>query len=330
MSLWMNSSMDRAAAVKAAMEQAEKNYGAGTVMRLGDKPSQTVGVIPSGSIALDKALGIGGYPRGRIVEIYGAESAGKSTLALHAVSNAQKTGTTVYVDAEHSLDPPYAKALGVDVDDLLVTQPDTGEQALEIVDMFVRSGGVELIVIDSVSALVPRAELENDYGSSNVGLHARLMSQAMRKLTGIIGSTNTCVIFINQLRANIAPFGPTETTTGGRALRYYSSVRMDVRRIETEKTGEEATGNRTRVKVVKNKLAPPHRQAEFTIEYGEGISRERELLDFGVDYGLIKKSGAWFSYEGTQIGQGKPKSLSWLKDNPAASDDLERQVRDTL
>jgi recombination protein RecA len=271
---------DRAAAVEAAMSEITKNFGAGSVMKLGDAPPTHVGVIPTGSISLDRALGIGGYPRGRIVEIFGAESAGKSTLALHAVANAQREGIAAYIDAEHSLDPEYGKALGVDVDALIVSQPDTGEQALEIVELLVKSGGVDLVVIDSVSALVPRAELENDYGSSNVGLHARLMSQAMRKLTGLLHEHQTCAIFVNQLRALIQPFGPSETTTGGRALRYYSSIRMDCRRIETEKTGDEATGNRTRVKVVKNKTAAPHRVAEFSIEYGLGISRERELLDF--------------------------------------------------
>lgn len=305
------------------MDQILKNFGVGTAMRLGDVPSTAAGIIPTGSIALDRALGIGGYPRGRIVEIFGPESAGKSTLALHAVANAQKTGTAVYVDAEHSLDPEYGRALGVDVDELIVTQPSTGEEALEIVDLFVKSGGIDLIVVDSVAALVPRAELENDFGSANVGLHARLMSQAMRKLTGVLHGTNTCAIFINQLRALIQPFGPSETTTGGKALRFYASIRMDVRRIETEKTGDEATGNRTRVKVVKNKCAPPHRQAEFTIQYGEGISRGREILDLGVDAGLIKKSGAWLSYGDVQIGQGKTKSIAFLGENPDIADEIE-------
>lgn len=321
---------DRAAAVEAAMKGISQAFGEGSVMKLGDAPTVDVGVIPSGSIALDKALGIHGYPRGRIVEIYGAESAGKSTLALHAVSNAQKGGIAAYIDAEHSLDPSYGAALGVDVDNLIVSQPDTGEQALEITEMLVKSGGVDLVVIDSVSALVPRQELENDYGSMNVGLHARLMSQAMRKLTGLLHEHNCCAIFINQLRSTIQPFGPSETTTGGRALRYYSSIRMDCRRIETEKTGDEATGNRTRVKVVKNKMAAPHRVAEFTIEYGEGISRERELLDYGVELKTIKKSGAWYSYGDTQIGQGKPKSISWLKDNPDVSDEIEESIRGML
>lgn len=320
----------RSEQIAKALAQIESNFGAGTVMKLGDTPAVNTGVIPTGSIALDAALGIGGYPRGRIVEIFGAESAGKSTLALHAVANAQKTGSAAYVDAEHSLDPEYGRSLGVDVDELIVTQPDTGEQALEVMEMLVKSGAIDLVVIDSVSALVPRAELENDYGSSNVGLHARLMSQAMRKLTGLLHENNTCAIFINQMRSTIQPFGPSETTTGGKALRYYSSIRMDCRRIETEKTGDEATGNRTRVKVVKNKTAPPHRVAEFTIEYGEGISRGRELLDYGVDLGLIKKSGAWFSYGDVQLGQGKPKSIRAIMDSPSIADEIETSIVDRL
>lgn len=318
---------DRAKAVAEAMASIEKNFGAGSVMKLGDAPPVSTGVIPTGSITLDRALGIGGHPRGRIVEIFGAESAGKSTLALHAVANAQKSGLAAYVDAEHSLDPEYGRALGVDVNELIVTQPDTGEQALEIMEMLVKSGGIDLVVIDSVSALVPRQELENDYGSANVGLHARLMSQAMRKLAGLLHEHNTCAIFINQLRSTIQPFGPSETTTGGKALRYYSSIRMDVRRIETEKSGDEATGNRTRVRVVKNKTAPPHRVAEFSIEYGAGICREREILDLGVERNIIRKSGAWFSYGDVQIGQGKNKSIAWLKSNPDASNEIEKLIR---
>ncbi len=320
---------DRAAAVKAALEQISKNFGAGSAMRLGDAPSQQVDVIPSGSIALDKALGVGGYPKGRVVEIAGAESTGKTTLALHAVANAQRTGIAAYIDAEHSLEPAYAKALGVDVDALIVSQPDTGEQALEIVELLVKSGGVDLVVIDSVAAMVPRCELENDYGSSNVGAHARLLSQAMRKLTGPLHSTNTCAIFINQMRALIQPFGPSETTTGGRALRYYSSVRLDVRRIETEKTGDEATGNRTRVKVVKNKLAPPHRQAEFSIEYGEGISYEREVLDLAISAGIVKKSASWLTYQDERI-QGMKKAIAWLKENPIIAFEIELAVKEKL
>lgn len=320
---------DRQADVDAAMSAIEKSFGQGSVMRLGETPSREVSVIPSGSMALDKALGIGGYPRGRIVEIFGPESAGKSTLALHAVANAQKSGIAVYVDAEHSLDPEYGRALGVDVDQLIVTQPDTGEQALEITEVLVKSGGIDLVVIDSVSALVPRQELENDYGSSNVGAHARLMSQAMRKLTGLLHEHQTCAIFVNQLRALIQPFGPSETTTGGRALRYYSSIRMDCRRIETEKSGDEATGNRTRVKVVKNKTAAPHRVAEFTIEYGQGISRERELLDFGIQFGLIAKSSSWLTY-GDERLQGTKKFIEWLRSMPATADVLEESIRGML
>lgn len=320
---------DRAAAVAAAMQSIEKSFGAGTVMKLGDAPAVSTGVIPTGSIALDKALGIGGYPRGRIVEIFGAESAGKSTLALHAVANAQKDGIAAYIDAEHSLDPEYGRALGVNVDQLVVTQPDTGEQALEVMEMLVKSGGIDLVVVDSVSALVPRQELENDYGSANVGLHARLMSSAMRKLTGLLHEHNTCAIFINQLRSTIQPFGPSETTTGGKALRYYSSIRCDARRIETEKTGDEATGNRVRVKVVKNKTAPPHRQAEFSIEYGQGILRERELLDLGIKFGLIAKSSSWLTY-GNERLQGTKKFVEWLRSMPATADVLEESIREKL
>ncbi|AEK08415.1 UvsX-like recombinase [Mycobacterium phage SirDuracell] len=318
--------------LKDALAEVDKRFGAGAAMTLGAKP-QTVDTIPTGSIALDAALGIGGYPRGRVVEIYGPESSGKSTLCLHAVANAQKAGgNAAYIDAEHSLDPEYAAALGVDVDNLVVVQPDTGEQALEIVDLLVKSGEVSIIVVDSVAALVPRAELEGDIGDSHVGLHARLMSQAMRKLTGTIASTNTLTLWVNQLREKIGNvgYGPNETTTGGKALRFYASVRMDVRRIATEKEGDEAVGNRTRVKVVKNKLAPPHRQAEFSIVYGEGISREAELLDMAVSRGLIKKSGAWFKYGDKNIGQGKPKTVQWLKDNPDVADSIERTIKGAL
>ncbi|AXH48292.1 RecA-like DNA recombinase [Mycobacterium phage Phaja] len=318
--------------LKDALAEVDKRFGAGAAMTLGAKP-QTVDTIPTGSIALDAALGIGGYPRGRVVEIYGPESSGKSTLCLHAVANAQKAGgNAAYIDAEHSLDPEYAAALGVDVDNLVVVQPDTGEQALEIVDLLVKSGEVSIIVVDSVAALVPRAELEGDIGDSHVGLHARLMSQAMRKLTGTIASTNTLTLWVNQLREKIGNvgYGPNETTTGGKALRFYASVRMDVRRIATEKEGDEAVGNRTRVKVVKNKLAPPHRQAEFSIVYGEGISREVELLDMAVSRGLIKKSGAWFKYGDKNIGQGKPKTVQWLKDNPDVADSIERTIKGAL
>ncbi|ACF34283.1 UvsX-like recombinase [Mycobacterium phage Kostya] len=318
--------------LKDALAEVDKRFGAGAAMTLGAKP-QTVDTIPTGSIALDAALGIGGYPRGRVVEIYGPESSGKSTLCLHAVANAQKAGgNAAYIDAEHSLDPEYAAALGVDVDNLVVVQPDTGEQALEIVDLLVKSGEVSIIVVDSVAALVPRAELEGDIGDSHVGLHARLMSQAMRKLTGTIASTNTLTLWVNQLREKIGNvgYGPNETTTGGKALRFYASVRMDVRRIATEKEGDEAVGNRTRVKVVKNKLAPPHRQAEFSIVYGEGISREAELLDMAVSRGLIKKSGAWFKYGDKNIGQGKPKTVQWLKDNPDVAASIEQTIKGAL
>ncbi|ATN92533.1 RecA-like DNA recombinase [Mycobacterium phage Willez] len=318
--------------LKEALAEVDKRFGAGSAMKLGDKP-QTVDVIPTGSIALDGALGIGGYPRGRVVEIYGPESSGKSTLCLHAVANAQKAGgNAAYIDAEHSLDPEYAKALGVDLDNLVVVQPDTGEQALEIVDLLVKSGELSIVVVDSVAALVPRAELEGDIGDSHVGLHARLMSQAMRKLTGTIASTNTLTLWVNQLREKIGNvgYGPNETTTGGKALRFYASVRMDVRRIATEKEGDEAVGNRTRVKVVKNKLAPPHRQAEFSIVYGEGISREAELLDMAVSRGLIKKSGAWFKYGDKNIGQGKPKTVQWLKDNPDVAASIEQTIKGAL
>lgn len=317
---------NREAAVKAAMQQIEKNWGAGSVMTLGQAPQQ-LDIIPSGSIALDRALGIGGYPRGRVVEIYGAESSGKTTLALHAVANAQRTGMAAYIDAEHSLDPAYGKALGVDIDSLVVSQPDTGEEALEITELLVKSGGIDLVVIDSVSALIPRQELENDYGSANVGLHARLMSQAMRKLTGLLHEHNTCAVFINQLRSTIQPFGPSETTTGGRALRYYSSIRMDVRRIETEKSGTEAVANRTRVKVVKNKLAPPHRVAELSIVYGQGVLREGELVDLGISMGFITKSSSWLTYSGERI-QGKTKFIEYLKANPTVADTLEEEIRE--
>ncbi|AAN01729.1 UvsX-like recombinase [Mycobacterium phage Quink] len=315
--------------LKEALAEVDKRFGAGSAMKLGDKP-QTVDVIPTGSIALDGALGIGGYPRGRVVEIYGPESSGKSTLCLHAVANAQKAGgNAAYIDAEHSLDPEYAKALGVDLDNLVVVQPDTGEQALEIVDLLVKSGELSIVVVDSVAALVPRAELEGDIGDSHVGLHARLMSQAMRKLTGTISSTNTLTLWVNQLREKIGNvgYGPNETTTGGKALRFYASVRMDVRRIATEKEGDEAVGNRTRVKVVKNKLAPPHRNAEFSVVYGEGISREVELLDLAVSQGLVKKSGAWFKYGDKNVAQGKPKAVQWLKANPDITDSIEQAIR---
>src|ERR1044072_6102322 len=308
----------REKALDAAAANIEKPFGKGSVMRLGDDTRAPLEIIPTGSISLDIALGLGGLPRGRVVEIYGPESSGKTTGGPHAVATAQRAGGIVaFIDAEHALDPEYAKALGVDTDALLVSQPDSGEQALEIADMLVRSGALDLIVIDSVAALVPRAEIEGEMGDSHVGLQARLMSQALRKMTGALNNSGTTMIFINQLREKIGVmFGSPETTTGGRALKFYSSVRLDVRRIETLKDGTDMVGNRTRIKVVKNKLAPPFKQAEFDIMYGEGISREGSLIDVGVDTGLIRKSGAWYTYEGDQLGQGKENARQFLKDNP--------------
>jgi recombination protein RecA len=301
-------------------------------MRLGSDERAPVEVIPSGSIALDVALGIGGFPKGRIVEIYGPESSGKTTVALHAIANCQKAGgVAVFIDAEHALDPEYAKALGVDIDSLLVAQPDTGEQALEIADTLIRSGSIDIIVIDSVAALVPRAEIEGEMGDSHMGLQARLMSQALRKLTGVLNNTKTTAIFINQLREKIGVFfGSPETTAGGKALKFYASVRLDVRRIETLKDGQDAVGNRTRVKVVKNKMAPPFKQAEFDIIYGVGISREGSLLDFGVEQEIVKKSGAWYTYEGEQLGQGKENSRNYLIDNPAVANEIEQKIKSKL
>jgi recombination protein RecA len=298
-------------------------------MRLGLEDLPPMAVIPTGSIALDVALGIGGIPRGRVVEIFGPESSGKTTVALHAIASAQALGgIAAFIDAEHALDPEYAKKLGVDIDALLVSQPDTGEQALEIADMLVRSGALDLIVIDSVAALVPRAEIEGEMGDSHVGLQARLMSQALRKMTGALAGSNTTAIFINQLREKIGVmFGSPETTTGGRALKFYSSVRLDVRRIETLKEGTEAVGNRTRVKVVKNKVAPPFKQAEFDIVYGEGISREGSLIDLGVEHGIVRKSGAWFTYENDQLGQGKENARAFLRDNADIALAIENQIK---
>ncbi|MEZ5086184.1 MAG: recombinase RecA [Tessaracoccus sp.] len=320
---------DRSKALEAALAQIEKAHGKGSVMRLGEDNRQAIDVIPTGSVALDVALGIGGLPRGRVVEIYGPESSGKTTVALHAIANAQKGGgICAFIDAEHALDPDYAQKLGVDTDDLLVSQPDNGEQALEIADTLVRSGALTLIVIDSVAALTPRAEIEGEMGDSHVGLQARLMSQALRKMTGALKGSNTTAIFINQLREKIGVmFGNPETTTGGRALKFYSSVRLDVRRIETLKDGTEMVGNRTRVKVVKNKVAPPFKQAEFDIIYGEGISREGSLIDMGVSAGLIRKAGAWFTYESDQLGQGKEKAREFLRTNPEIAADIERRIR---
>jgi recombination protein RecA len=297
-------------------------------MRLGSDERAPVAVIPTGSIALDVALGIGGLPRGRIIEIYGPESSGKTTLTLHAIANAQRNGgIAAFIDAEHALDPEYAKKLGVDIDALLVSQPDTGEQALEIADMLVRSGSIDLVVVDSVAALVPRAEIEGEMGDSHVGLQARLMSQALRKLTGALNQTQTTMIFINQLREKVGVFfGSPETTSGGKALKFYASVRLDIRRIETLKDGAEAVGNRTRVKVVKNKMAPPFKQAEFDILYGVGISREGSLIDYGVEHEIVRKSGAWYTYDGDQLGQGKENARSFLVQNPDIADEIEQKI----
>ncbi len=324
----MPTSADREKSLETALAQIDRQFGKGSVMRLGSDERAPVEVIPTGSIALDVALGIGGLPRGRIVEIYGPESSGKTTLTLHAIANAQRAGgIAAFIDAEHALDPEYAKSLGVDIDALLVSQPDTGEQALEIADMLVRSGSIDLIVIDSVAALVPRAEIEGEMGDSHVGLQARLMSQALRKLTGGLSSTNTTMIFINQLREKIGVFfGSPETTAGGKALKFYASVRLDIRRIETLKDGTDAVGNRTRVKVVKNKMAPPFKQAEFDILYGTGISREGSLIDFGVDHEIVRKSGAWYTYDGDQLGQGKENSRNFLIENPAVALDIEQKI----
>jgi recombination protein RecA len=323
---------DRDKALDVALGQIDKQFGKGSVMRLGERPLAAIEVIPTGSIALDLALGIGGLPRGRVIEIYGPESSGKTTVALHAVANAQAAGgLAAFIDAEHALDPEYARALGVDTDGLLVSQPDTGEQALEIADMLIRSGALDVIVIDSVAALVPRAEIEGEMGDNHVGLQARLMSQALRKITGALSNSNTTAIFINQLREKIGVmFGSPETTTGGKALKFYSSVRLDVRRIETLKDGGEAVGNRTRVKVVKNKVAPPFKQAEFDIMYGQGISREGSLIDVGVDQAIIRKSGAWYTYEGDQLGQGKENVRSFLRDNPDLADEIEKKIKEKL
>ncbi len=323
---------DKTKAVDAVLAQVERQYGKGAVMRLGDDTRPPVAVIPTGSISLDVALGVGGFPRGRVVEVYGPESSGKTTVALHAVASAQKAGgIAAFIDAEHALDPEYAKALGVDTDALLVSQPDTGEQALEIADMLIRSGALDIIVIDSVAALVPRAEIEGEMGDSHVGLQARLMSQALRKITGAMSQTGTTAIFINQLREKIGVmFGSPETTTGGKALKFYASVRLDVRRIETLKDGTDSVGNRTKVKVVKNKVSPPFKEALFDILYGQGISREGGLIDMGVEHGFVRKSGAWYTYEGDQLGQGKENARQFLKDNPDLADEIERKVKAKL
>jgi recombination protein RecA len=328
----MPAAADRDKALETALAQIDRQFGKGSVMRLGEDSRPPIEVIPTGSIALDVALGIGGLPRGRVVEVYGPESSGKTTVALHAVANAQKAGgIAAFVDAEHALDPEYAKKLGVDTDALLVSQPDTGEQALEIADMLIRSGALDVIVIDSVAALVPRAEIEGEMGDSHVGLQARLMSQALRKITGALSNTGTTAIFINQLREKIGVmFGSPETTTGGRALKFYSSVRLDVRRIETLKDGSEPVGSRTRVKVVKNKVSPPFKQAEFDILYGVGISREGGLIDMGVEHGFVRKSGAWYTYEGDQLGQGKENARAFLRDNPNLADEIEKKIKEKL
>ena len=320
---------DRKKAIDTAMAQIEKMYGKGSIMRFGDRAEMNVDYIPTGSLALDVALGIGGLPKGRIIEIYGPESSGKTTLALHVVAEAQKRGgEAAFVDAEHALDPTYARALGVRVEDLLISQPDTGEQALEITEALVRSGAIDIIVVDSVAALVPRAEIEGEMGDSYVGLQARLMSQALRKLTGAIGKTNTIVIFINQLREKVGVmYGNPEVTTGGRALKFYSSVRIDVRRVETLKNGSEMIGNRTRAKVVKNKMAPPFREAEFDIMYGEGIAHTGELVDLGVKLDLLQKAGSWFSMGETRIGQGREAAKAYLHDNPEIAQQLELEIR---
>ncbi|MDE8344099.1 MAG: recombinase RecA, partial [Acidocella sp.] len=322
---------DKNKALDAALTQIERAFGKGSIMRMGQRSiSEQIEVIPSGSLSLDLALGIGGLPKGRVVEIYGPESSGKTTLALHAIAEAQKRGgTCAFIDAEHALDPTYARKLGVDVDNLLISQPDTGEQGLEIADTLVRSGSIDVLVIDSVAALVPRAELEGEMGDTHVGLHARLMSQALRKITGSVSRSNTMLIFLNQIRLKIGVmFGNPETTTGGNALKFYASIRMEIRRIGSIKDREEVTGNHTRVKVVKNKLAPPFRQIEFDIMFGEGISKVGELIDLGVKANVVEKSGAWFSYDSQRIGQGRENAKQFLRDHPAMSDAIEKRIRD--
>ena len=325
----MPSASDREKALETALAQIDRQFGKGSVMRLGTEERAPIEAIPTGSIALDVALGIGGLPKGRIVEIYGPESSGKTTVALHAIANAQRNGgTAAFIDAEHALDPEYAKKLGVDIDSLLVSQPDTGEQALEITDMLIRSGSIDVIVIDSVAALVPRAEIEGEMGDAHVGLQARLMSQALRKLTGALNNTKTTAIFINQLREKVGVFfGSPETTSGGKALKFYASVRLDIRRIETLKDGQDSVGNRARVKVVKNKLAAPFKQAEFDIMFGEGISREGGLIDFGVEQEIVKKSGAWYTFDGEQLGQGKENSRRYLRENPEVANTIEHKIK---
>ncbi len=319
-------------ALQLTIDKIEKNFGKGSIMRMGDHAIEDVPVISSGSIGLDLALGIGGYPRGRVIEIFGPESSGKTTLAIHAIAEAQKNGgIAAFIDAEHALDPVYAQKLGVDIDDLLISQPDTGEQALDIVDALVRSGALDIVVVDSVAALVPKAEIEGDMGDSHVGLQARMMSMAMRKLTGITAKSRTVVVFINQIREKIGVmFGNPETTTGGRALKFYSSVRLDVRRVDKINQGQETIGNHTRIKVVKNKVAPPFKQAEFDIMYGEGVSKYGSIIDMGVDLDIVEKSGAWFSYGGSRLGQGKENAKQAIKDNPALCAEIEGKIRARL
>ena len=324
-----NDKFDRQAALEAALSQIEKQFGKGSVMRLGSSTITAVDAIPTGSLALDLALGVGGMPRGRVVEIYGPESSGKTTVALHIVAQAQKMGgTAAFIDAEHALDPVYARNLGVDIDQLLISQPDTGEQALDISEALVRSGAVDVVVVDSVAALVPRQELEGDMGDAHVGLQARLMSQALRKLTGAVAKSNTCFIFINQIREKVGiMFGNPETTSGGRALKFYASVRIEVRRGDTIKVGTEPVGSRTKVKVVKNKVAPPFKQAEFDIMYGRGISASGNILDIGVEMKIVEKSGAWFSYKGERIGQGRENAKEYLETNPEVMAEIESRIR---
>ena len=324
--------MEREKALDMALAQIERQFGEGAVMKMGERGQMKVEAVSSGSLAIDVALGIGGLPRGRVVEIYGPEASGKSTLAMHVVAEAQRTGgICAYVDAEHAMDPDYAKNIGVDIDELLISQPDTGEQALEITDMLIRSGAIDVVVIDSVAALTPRAEIEGEMGDTHVGLQARLMSQALRKLTANLSKTKTIVIFINQLREKIGVmFGSPETTPGGRALKFYSSIRIDIRRIEAIKSDGEVTGSRTRIKVVKNKVAPPFRQAEFDIMYGKGISREGSLIDVGVEQGIVKKSGAWYTYEGEQLGQGRENAKQFLTANPEIMVEIDGRIRSQL
>ncbi len=327
-----NSDNKKTKAIEMALTQIERQFGKGSIMRLGGGQNVRIPVIPTGSISINQALGIGGFPRGRVVEVYGPESSGKTTVALHAIAEAQKLGgTAVFIDAEHAMDSTYAEKLGVNIDDLLVSQPDSGEQALEIAEVLVRSGGIDILVIDSVAALVPRAELEGEMGDSHVGLQARLMSQALRKLTGIVSKSKTCLIFINQIREKIGVmFGNPETTTGGRALKFYSSIRLEIRRIGAIRNGENNIGNHTKVKVVKNKLAPPFKEAEFDIMFGEGISRTCELVDLGVTHNIVNKSGSWFSYKDERLGQGRENARMYLKEHPDKADEIEEKIKEAL